>query len=250
MDIKPKISLFATAYRPQYWMRLYESINSNLPFEVVFVGPNEPDYVLPDNFYYIKSNVKPAQCVEIAARNTVGELIMQVADDIIFTTSNPLNLLYDTYDTYSMRITKDKLMLSCKYMLMGNDVSVNTHHYFYGDLASPLMPVGMLLSSKLYMKLGGIDSNFIAIHGEMDLTMRLYESGGTLILSEVYINEPRDPGYTGGLCDEYQKLDKSYLDSLWLDVEGKTLIDRSRPLEPFLDYKILEESQGPKGRWV
>jgi hypothetical protein len=241
----PIISLFATAYRPQYWERLYESIkNNSIPFEIVFVGPNKPNYILPDNFYYIKSDVKPTQCLEIAARNTTGELIIHIADDLEFINSNPLEKLYISYNLQN----SDKLMLSCKYMLKGEDVSGIAHHFFYGDTSSPLMPVGTILTKKLYTELGGMDKNFIAIHGELDIAMRLYAMGGKVILSDVYINEQRDRNYKGGLCDEYQKIDMKLLRDLWV-VDGKAQFNRSKPFEPFTDYKILTESQGSKGRW-
>lgn len=65
---KPEISLFGSVHRPHLWMDLYRSIGDNsISFEIVFVGPNDPDFELPSNFKFIKSYVKPTQCIEIAA---------------------------------------------------------------------------------------------------------------------------------------------------------------------------------------
>lgn len=103
----PEISLFGSAYRTHLWMDLYRSIgDNNISFEIVFAGPNEPDFELPSNFRFIKSYVKPIQCVEIASRNARGELIMLIADDCIFKTKTPLDILYNTYKSYN----NDKLI--------------------------------------------------------------------------------------------------------------------------------------------
>ena len=49
--MNPKIGIVSSAHRPQNWMGLYKSIGQNeLEFELVFVGPNPPDYELPKDF--------------------------------------------------------------------------------------------------------------------------------------------------------------------------------------------------------
>lgn len=61
------ISLFGPSIRPELWMRLYRSLSSNaVPFEIIFVGNRLPDFSLPNNIHFIYSEVKPAQCAEIA----------------------------------------------------------------------------------------------------------------------------------------------------------------------------------------
>jgi hypothetical protein len=90
----PDISLFGSAHRPQNWRDLYRSIaDTRVSCEVIFVGPNPPDFKLPDTFRFIKSLTKPTQCFEIAARNTKGDLIMNVADDTEFRTNQPFDRL-------------------------------------------------------------------------------------------------------------------------------------------------------------
>ena len=112
----PKISLIASASRPENWSGLYESIGDNeTSFELVFVGPNAPKEVLPDNFIYIKSNVKPAQCWEIAARHATGNLLMYVADDIVFITDHPIDKVYQLYTEKARH--NDKVMVSLNYNL-------------------------------------------------------------------------------------------------------------------------------------
>jgi len=154
----PGISIYGSAHRPQNWMDLYESIGDNdVSFEVVFVGPNEPDFELPSNFRFIRSYTKPTQCFEIASRNAAADLIMPIADDVEFRTKRPLDLLYTTYKSYS----NDKLMISCRYMLNGEDLSHSAHRFFVGDSSSPIMPLCGLMSKKLYRDIGGIDKKFL-----------------------------------------------------------------------------------------
>ena len=81
----PIISLYGTAKHISIWMETYNSLLFNdVPFEVVFAGPVEPNFDLPGNLKFIKTNVKPAQCSEIALRNTKGKFIVHTADDIIY----------------------------------------------------------------------------------------------------------------------------------------------------------------------
>lgn len=244
----PQISIFGSVHRPQYWANLYNSIGYNdVTFEIIFVGPNEPYFKLPDNFRFIKSFVKPTQCLEIAARNTKADLIMNMPDDVVFRTERPLDKLYNTYKYYN----DDKLILSCRYMLHGQDLSrvgIDKEHgyhlYNVWDITSPVVPVSGLISRKLYRYIGGIDRNFVGLYWDLDIAMRVYAIGGHVELSEVYIEEINDPG---GLYGQYP--DRPYLDSLWM-ANGKVKFNRTRPVEPFSDDRILEESQGPKGRWI
>jgi len=244
-QIKPAISIFGPSYRPENWMDLYGSIGENeVRFEIVFVGPNEPDFELPSNLKFIKSCVKPMQCFEIAARNTTGDLIMDIADDVEFRTKSPLDRLYNIYKSYN----NYKLIISCRYMQDGVDLSEECHRFFAGDKSSPVLPLSGLMSRKLYREIGGIDRNFIAIIGGNDLAMRAHANGAEIILSDVYLDETKSKSRGSQLCVEYWNHDRGLLMDLWV-VNGKVQSKRARPVEPFSDIKIMEESQGPRGRW-
>ena len=243
--IKPDISLFGPSYRPENWMDLYRSIGDNdVSFEIIFVGPNEPDFKLPSNFKFIKSYTKPMQCFEIAARNTTADLIMNIADDVEFRTKRPLDRLYNIYKSYN----NEKLILSCRYMLNGEDLSDDCHHFLAGDKSSPVLPLSGLISRKLYREIGGVDRNFIAIIGENDLAMRVHALGGEVLLSDVYLEETKRKSRGSRLCAEFWNHDRGLLLNLWL-VNGKVQLNRAKPVEPFSDFRILEVSQGPRGRW-
>jgi hypothetical protein len=241
----PIISVYGSACRPQNWLSLYNTLrDSSINFEIVFVGPNEPNYPLPDNFKYIQSNVKPAQCVEIASRYTSGELIMQIADDLEFRTPKMLDSLYRAYVTYN----DERLIVSCRFMVDGVDVSDLCCNYLAGHSETPMISVAGLMSNKLYKEVGGIDRNFMAVCGDMDMIMRVHKCGGSVVLSDVYVNESRV--HCGGdLYALYSVQDRALLDSLWM-VGERVQLDRARLFEPFSDERILEESQGPKGRWI
>lgn len=240
----PKISIAASAHRPQNWMNLYKSIGDNqIDFELVFVGPNPPDYELPKNFRFIRSLVKPVQCVEIAMRNTRADLVMDMADDCEFKTPQPLDKLYQLYQACN----SEKIIVSSRMMTNGQDQSHFAH--FYGN-ANPelLIPVCGLMSKKLYRDLGGIDKNFIAIMWPLDMAMRVYAVGGKVVLSDVYLNEDRNKSAGSNLCNEFWKRDKGLFESLW-KINGALQLKRAKPVEPFSDVRILEASQGPRGRW-
>ena len=243
----PQISMYTTSHRPQYWMEMYNSIGDNdTSFELIFVGPHEPDFKLPENSRFIRSSVKPVQCLEFAARNARADLIMQIADDVVFRTERPLDKLYNTYKSYN----NDKLILSCRYMHQGLDLShvghpeYGCHLYYVHDYSSPVVSLSGLMSKKLYMDIGGIDRNFIMAYWDLDIDIRVYALGGCVKLSDVYIDEHRGAQGSGA---PYK--DRTYLDSLWV-TNGKVHFNRARPVEPFSDERILEESQGPKGKWI
>jgi GT2 family glycosyltransferase len=243
--VNPKICLFSSAHRPQNWMNLYRSIGDNdVEFELVFVGPNKPSYGLPKNFRFIRTDVKPAQCVEIAVRNTAADLIMNIADDCEFATPRPLDKLYDLYRSCN----SDKAIVSSRYMENGIDMSHSAHHFFAHDESTPVIDLCGLMSRRLFCDIGGVDKNFIAIMWPLDITMRIHALGGGVVMSDVYINEAKGRSAGSNLCAEFWKHDRLFLEKLWT-TDGKVHLNRKSPVESFSDADILEASQGPRGRW-
>ena len=225
-------------------MDLYKNIGENdVEFELVFVGPNQPDYRLPNNFRFIRSLVKPTQCLEIALRNTTADLVMNIADDCMFKGSRPLDRLYETYKNYN----NDKIILSCRYMVNGEDQS-ECARLLISDISSPVMPLAGLMSRNLFMSVGGIDKNFIAIMWECDIAMRVHALGGDVILSDVFLEEDKEKSAGSELCNEFWEHDRGLLESLWTK-NGKIHFCRTKPVASFDDLNILKASQGPRGRW-
>jgi len=243
--MNPKIGIVASAHRPQNWMNLYKSIGDNeVDFELVFVGPNPPDFELPKNFRFIKSLVKPTQCLEIAFRNTVADYVVNIADDCEFKTPQPLDKLYNLYKSCN----SEKVIVSSKMMTNGQDQSHFAHRFFTDDKSSLVMPLGGFIAKKFYHNLGGIDKHFIAVMWDLDIAMRVYALGGRVVMSDVYVNEDRGKNAGSNLCGEFWGHDRALLEGLWT-TNGEVHLNRKNPVEPFSDMNILNASQGPRGRW-
>ena len=241
----PRISLIASATRPENWMGLYRSVGSNdVSFECVFAGPNEPGFPLPDNFVFIKTNVKPAQCWEIASRKARGDLLMPLADDLVFVTEHPLDKLYGTYEAHN----DDRVMVSCKYRPGGESRTRIDHRFFHGDSNSPLLPLAALMCSRLWREIGGIDRRFIAVCWDMDVSMRVLALGGRVVFSDVYVDEDTARSRGSTLMTDHRATDLILVQRLW-SIDGRVHFQRALPVEPFSDEGILLRSQGPQGRW-
>jgi hypothetical protein len=190
MNKDPIISLFGPATRPELWMRMYNSLASNkVPFEVIFVGDKIPNFKLPSNCHFIYSEVKPVQCVEIGARYATGELIMNFADDFIFS-EHALDNLYEEF----RRINDDNIVLSSRNVLYGKDITDEQGNYWIDEPKSPFMPHCALMKREMWKKVGGVDSNFVAVFWDLDFSMRMYELGGRMVLSKNSFIEEKHPG--------------------------------------------------------
>ena len=228
-------------------MSIYNNFGkpSLVDLEFIFVGPNKPNYELPENFRFIQSAVKPIQCLEIAARNAIGDFIIQISDDCLFKTKHPIDELYKTF----LRNKSEKIIVSCRYSMDDKLVPLDGQRLINGDPKSPLVQLYGLMKRSLYNKLGGMDKNFIAIMGDLDIAMRLYSIGGKVVMSKVILNEDREAASQGGsLCVDYYKIDMGYLHSLWVK-NSKTVLKRASRFEPFDNINLLKFSQGPRGRW-
>lgn len=245
MTALPEISIVSSAFRPKNWMHFYRSIGENAAsFEMIFVGPNAPDFELPNNFRFIHSNVKPVQCFEIGIRESRADYVLYWADDYEFRTERPLDKLVSEFKT----IGNPGVMISCRYMLNGTDQSGFAHRFFVGDANSPIMPACGFMLREYLTNLGGIDKNFTAIMWDCDLAMRYFESGGNVVLCDVFLNEDRSKSEGSRLCDEHWNIDRRLLESLWVS-DGQIRRTRAKVVEPFEDKDILTVSQGPRGRW-
>ena len=109
---KIEFSLVSPAIRTENWLKIYETVNTqDVSFEFIFAGPRKPNYKLPDNFRFIYTPVKPAQCWEILYEEAKGNYIMNIGDDFLFRTKNPLKILKEEL-TY---IKDQKKILGLRY---------------------------------------------------------------------------------------------------------------------------------------
>lgn len=243
MEAKPVISLIGSAIHTNLWLEFYESLRGNVTsFEVVLVGDKRPHFVLPDNFRFIYSTVKPVQCVEIACRHARGDFVMVVADDILFSRS-ALDKMYDKW----REIRDDNVIISSRWSKKGKDLA-GKMNYFIGDANSPLLPCSALIKKKLWQDLGGVDRRFIASCADLDIALRIYEIGGRIILcDDVWVDERKKKGEM--LYPTYgAKFDRPLLDSFWVK-DGRVMPHRLVSPEPLNDSHLLTITQGAKGKW-
>ena len=243
-NIKPKISIIASAIRTELWLNLYNSLLSNeTPFEIIFVGNKKPDFNLPANFKYIYSITKPSQCYEIGFREAIGDLINWSADDVIYS-ERALDIAYIFYHSY---LNKEKLVVAFNCIENGSPTSQG--HRIYDVLSPRMAPIGMM-NRKQLLSLGGYDKRFICGQAENDLVMRNYQDGGWLEICEpakVYIEHNKahkgiskfrvEDGYN------YHLEDRRILEDKWI---RKIIHD----FQPFENDKLLTITQGNKGEWV
>lgn len=249
-----KICICATACKPNLWNKLYDSIGYNqVDFELIFVGPNPPKEKLPYNFKYIYSQVKPAQCFEIAVRATDADYILHIADDFEFRTDRPLDKLLACHKINSI--------VSTKYMQNEEKLPLSIYKFFANYNCDWVMPINSFLEKKLWERIGGIDKNFIAIYWEIDIAMRVRELGGEIILSDVYVNESKEGDSGKDLWGRIALKDRKTLERLWIN-NGKVTPFRQAPVEQFkknyfsiynqyslFNTPILTQSEGNRGRW-
>ncbi len=248
MKNRPLISICNGAKRPKLWMKMYKSLcYSDISFEVIYVGPKCPDFVLPSNFKFIYSKVKPAQAVEIAVRNCKGEFVINIPDDHTIS-KNGLKILYENFIKYN----NDRLIISGIASQNKKLLPIKKSHVIYKDTTSPLMPIAGLFKKKIWEKMGGLDRNFIAALWDVDLAMRIMEIGGGIIFCEnVILDETvsRHERKKSLIINFGNPFDRKYFHLAWLTKEKKFSPKRLLPLELFEEKNILTISQGPKGKW-
>lgn len=263
--MKPQISLCAAAARPDFWQRFYNStLQNNVRIEVVFVGPLMPSWILPDNFKFIKSNVKPSQAYEIAFRHATGELIGWTADDANYNSPevnspNALDLIWQRYQEACNEFDDLKTMLAmCP--LEDSSAEWENHFFFYGDRNTPRMAPFGFINREWFYSLGGYDRNFICGQSENDVVMRGLQNGGRIEVVErswVHVHHAECHGPDYPFRSGYDR-DRAFLENCWVDQGYGTYevstpytlsSQRLKPVEPFLEENILTENQGPAGRW-
>jgi hypothetical protein len=223
------VSIVATAHRPENWMVVYDSVITNLNIEFIFVGPNTPKYDLPSNFKFIKSKVKPTQCVEIAIRAAIGKYIMIFADDLVFETPCSLDELRS-----SLEATQSEFAISgCRYKNRGIIEPDSMLRFIDGDESSPIMPLGGLMRRSALQKIGSIDRRFVAVSYDLDY---------------IFVHEVQALRGTSRLFNENWKPDRELLNSLWM-IDDEFSPVRLGEVESFQDVDILRFSQGPRGHW-
>ena len=266
-----QVSIYGSCNRPHMWQWFYDNVSMNhINFQIIFVGNVEPKFTLPDNFHFIYSNVKPLQCMHIAANMCEGEVLQAMVDDC---QSSPysLDIMYELYKTQN----NYKALISPKFFGVTStpkDINelqkiadstmndVGYLHVVYDDPRSlKILPSGGMMSSRIFHELGGYDKRFIWGGSDLDLFVRAQIFGADVIYCEnAWIVERKDlcPGW-----NSYSDKSKKYNDerlklfrSLWfkdgIESIENFLEKRASDLDQFEDTDTIGLiSQGPTGEW-
>lgn len=248
----PIISLIGPAKRTKLWLAYYEMLKSNeVPFELIFVGPEKPTFSLPENFKYVYSDVKPQQCLEAASRLVKGEYIMPTVDDIVYS-EHALDKLYA-----AMLGAKSDLAIGSLIYKKHRDRE-RENRFIRDDQGSPLMPyLCGIYKKSVWRNLGGLDNRFVSSHGETDMTLRIIERGGFVIYADnVFLNEIVKKN--SSLWQTYgRKFDHPLMMRLWTRGWGakkwgiyrKFSKTRRDEVRSYKNEGILTASQGFIGTW-
>jgi hypothetical protein len=249
---EPKISLIASAARPRFWNRFWNSLVWNdTPYEVIFVGPNEPFEEFPEHFRFIKSNCKPAQCYEAGLRAARGVIVGWTADDANYNhpqlqVPKSLDIIWQLYEK-----SDGKTIFAQRPYEDGGDIGTR-HRLIHDNYNTPLMAPFGFINREWFMKLGGYDRNFICGQSENDVVMRAIEDGGRVELvmeSPLWVHHAECHGNSYDFRKGYD-WDRAFLESCWFMPDNSVSPKRLKALEPFDDTDILTINQGPAGKWT
>ena len=239
------ISLVFPYSRPQLIRDVLKSLEGNkCSYELVMLGEEPIDYVLPHFCTVIISHVKPAQLWEAGMRRAQGKLVCWTADDAEYS-PNALDLIVSTF----VEIPNPKLFVGMRTFDDGIENTYNNRLY-QPNPSTPLCSTVGVVRKSFWLELGGIDRRFVGGQWENDISMRILEAGGTFFIHKYVIcflehkkkhGKPMEEstmviGYSQG---------RSVLEPLWLD--GRNFSGKRRDaVQVFSDEGILEKSQGEK----
>lgn len=241
-----KISFIAPAHRTHLWRGFYDSIITNLDWEVIFVTDTYPmakEIEGLERLKWIYSEVKPAQCFEIAYREAKGDYIVWTGDDFMYSpyALDNVFIMYKSLHDY-------KSMIS--FTIYENGEQTIQNHKLPWDHNYQLT-TSALISTEAIEEVGGLaDITFECGHWDVDLMMRIYAKGGKVyVCPNAFAYEPhilfhkKESNFFPTWKDELD-----YFTSLWCK-DGKTTLERQSEFKPYIEENILIESQGRKGRW-
>jgi hypothetical protein len=234
--------------------------NTSVSYEVVFAGNRLPPIEYPCK-YIVTENIKPAQCYEIARRNSLGEVIIWGADDCEFKG----DIVGKAYE-YWKKVGDEKLVLSLQtrefYLGGGDGFCDMTKHAFHGgDPKTPLMAPLAMMSRSYLEKLGGFDRRYICGQYENQTVCQVYADQGTVkifgdresFVEIDHINKSKFCGESKDTKDFFNRPfakgyehDRKILESA-CQVKGKSVEILS--FEPYEDKDLLTKSQSHKGDW-
>jgi hypothetical protein len=266
--MQPKISIIGPSHRTYLWRPFYESIVTNLDFEVIFVTDILPDkshipldgsgerimhdahygtHTQHKDFRWIHSPVKPAQCWELAYRQSTGDFIVWSADDFIYA-PYALDHAYAMYRSFH----DHKVMISFDVYEDGHEATLSYHKVPWDEKTQ--LTTSALISKQAITEVGGLaDINFQAGHWDVDLQMRIYSNGGRMfVCPSALAFEPHNAFHKkeANLATTWAE-ELEYFTKCWKLPDGTTSKQRLKPFIPYSDLNLLSVNQGKiGGHWT
>ncbi len=254
--ITPLISVICPSIKNTLWEVLYKAYSiTKIPFEIIFVGPNSPLCSFPSNFIHIKTNVKPMQCLEIAAREARGDwLFVAAGDDFI-----PNNYFLDWLMFFRDRIKNEKTIIAPIYSPSETNREYIHPSIWTSNKTVPMIGENGLVSRSLWKEFGGIDNRFIFWDGSFDIFFRFRVKGGDFFLSpgsimDKYTYKKITPKRKNNknehlrtILVQHNKIDRKTLHSLWIKKsQGRKIFttELRGEIQSYKDENILLKSQG------
>ena len=250
----PIVSVIGPAIKTHYWIEFHAYLKkNNIPWEVVFVGPNAPDFPLPSNFRHIQADLKPAQCLEIASMEARGEFLVVFPDDIkaekgVLDWEHYFKIRLPPFSVVGAKfgdVKRGKKHNLChKSVLLGSEPT------------SPILPAYAMIRKSEWVELGGVDSQIVGSCGDSDLFMRAISRGGCPFISPNSVLYEREANIE---IDPVNLLvrhrhDYYFLVNQWTDIEeGKEPVYRKKrrdPVIPFDHETIMDGNQGNLRGWI
>ncbi len=244
---KNSISIIIPSINPNAWQKIIKNYQSKkVRVEIIFLGPENCNFPLPKNVKFIKTNFKVNQCLEIGLRCSSGYYMFQSADDILLKGSDdPLGDMVYAANLFPNNLICLKYATNGK-ILMRNEINLVPNH------PKTLVPLLGILSKKIINEVGGYNKNYIGSYGDIDLYLRIKNSGYRYRWLDIYMDEYRPSNSSlGQLSYRYLGHDIKYLKYNWIkyNSKNKNYILRNQSLESFqpFDKKTLLSTEQGKG---
>ena len=247
--VKDKVSIIIPTKSQKNWYKLIKNFKSKIiETEIIFIGPITSNHFknIP-NVKIITCYLKPVQCLEIAARYASGNYIQQFADDCeLIGSDDPIGELY------KLAKKNPKNLISCKYSVDRKPCNENEYNYFPWDNSTKL-PIAALIKKEMCNN-NFYDAGFIAVLADIDLYLRIINSGYKIKYSNIFINENKQINKMNNLLPTYWDHDRKYLDSLWIKnqnipLENRKLTDTRKKIFTKFSKNYLYFPSKPTGKW-
>lgn len=221
------------------WLPIHEQLKkTGLSFEISVIGPIEPDFALPPEIKFLKSDVKPSQCFQIAGQNCSGEVMFQLVDDLEYSDGAIKNMFEAVISADNVMSTSHHFEDSADLTLQQNIAGVSANHL-------PLLPVCGMFPRKAWLDNRGLDVRFDGIMSELDFYMRLSINGyQTQFINGIVteMSSHRKSDTNGRLSHRYWEKDRGSFVKLWSS-NGKLYPIRKDIMRPYKNEDLLTVNQ-------